>query len=843
MKPSFNEQSSATKIELLAIVSACFYVLFTLIPDSHSLMVAWYWVLFWQIGLFCPILWLLSLLIKNKLETLNNRLDWIVFLLVIGLIISSFFAEFPEKSYWYTLNFLSLIAGLYALKSYLNNPQKRYKYLIKQGCLNLAFIAISLFLWITQTFLPELARLEKLKQLGINVKYDFSVLELRNWAPIGHQNYVAGYLILCLPLLVGLSFLEKGSRRWVWISGIVLGLIDLYMTSSKAGWLGLIVMSFVSLTIAFCYSSLSRRWIVIGGLGTFIAIVVAIFTNNRLANFIQASLKGNGGGELAFRLINIDIGWHMGISKPWTGIGLGGVPLLYQKYRPVWAGGESELMYQLHSTPAQLWAELGIWGILPIVAAIALLIHLLRNWLNKIKNTEYSDRVFIWVIYASFCGYGIVSLTDYQLDNICISGTLVIYLACLATIFGREGAGSREQGAGSRGSTYPTSKKHVFGFVGIGIVVAVVIWLFPIHRAWQLSSEGFIALANKDINTFAKNLTQARKLAPWEPYYPAQLGWNLGDIALQTKDPQQQNQLLQAAIAELQASIKIAPDREFEHSNLGWLLLARDPLAASQSFARSARLTPAKRGVFFGLGLSLLSAGKADLGIEALALEGLRHPLFITSPIWRSPALKTIYPQVLQTMTRRYGELLAKEPDNAYWHLCRGSLYWWGGNFQAASEDWQKYGNAIAKLVLSVTENKNIEANLTQTSSATEAIVKAWLNTNERSDFIEQAWITPTQTAITPPTLQKISAEMAVAPSFDRWLKDNTLIQQYRLERSGFGVVSRHIDGVQPTDFYFVVDNIPVKTWFAELFPEVTYQPELDLTLQPERDRLLAKIF
>jgi uncharacterized protein involved in response to NO len=855
MKPTLNELSNATNIELLAFLTACFYVFFTLLPDSHSLMVAWHWVFVWQIGLLCPIFWLLSLLFQKKLTYLNNHLDWIVFAIIIGLIISGLFAQFTNQARWYSLPTLSFISTLYALNHTFSNSQKRERLLIKQGYLNLAFIVISLFLWTTQTFIPELIRLEKLKQLGINLNYDFSVLELRNWAPIGHQNYVAGYLILCLPLLVGLSIIHKGRQRWLWISGVGLGLIDLYTTSSKAGWLSLIVICVLGMAIALFDGSISRRWVLAGGMGISFTIAIVFLTNNRLLNFIQASFQFNGGGELAYRIINANIGWQMGMSKPFTGIGLGGVPLLYQKYRPVWAGGESELIYQLHSTPAQLWAELGIWGIVPATCAIAILIYLLYNWFGNQEKTDKSDRVFVWVIYASFCGYGIVSLTDYQLDNIGISATLIIYLACLAKIFSvgtriptygkslHEWVHSAEETSQRKITPERVkSQQQVFGFVGVGIVLAVIIWLIPIHRAWQLSYNGFVALANKDINTFVKNLSEAQKLTPWEPYYPDRLGWNLGEIALQTKQPQQQADLLQMAIVQLQASIKIAPDREFSHSNLGWLLLNRDPKAASQAFANSVRLTPAKRGVFFGLGLSLLEAGKVDLATEAMALEALRHPLFITSPIWRSPGLKDIYPQVWQIMTRRYGELLAKDPSNQYWHQCRGSLYWWDGNFQAASADWHEYGNATAKLVLAIAEGKNSESNLASVSPATAAIVKAWLNPSVRSQSIEQAWIATAQTPIPIQTQEKISAQMSASPTFDRWLKDNTLIQQYRFKREGFGVVSRHIDGVQPSDFYLVVDNLPVKSWFAELFPEVKYQPEIDLALQPLREQLLSRL-
>ena len=79
------EISNAGKLWLM--LTTGFYVMFTLVPDSHSLMVQWPWVAFWQIGLLCPIIWLLSLIWHHRrLKLLGNGLDWVVGIATIGLI-------------------------------------------------------------------------------------------------------------------------------------------------------------------------------------------------------------------------------------------------------------------------------------------------------------------------------------------------------------------------------------------------------------------------------------------------------------------------------------------------------------------------------------------------------------------------------------------------------------------------------------------------------------------------------------------------------------------------------------------------------------------------------------
>lgn len=181
---------------------------------------------FWQTGLLCLVFWLLAILwSQRKIQALGNGLDWVVGLTLIGLIISTLFAQFPNQARWYAWAALCMLAALYCLNHWLCTPKRRYQLLVKQGYLNIAFIIVSLTLWTTQTLLPQLARLNTFKQYGVNLSFDFSVLELRNWAPLGHQNYVAGYLLLAIPLLVSLSILETSKKRWLWFSGGRIGII------------------------------------------------------------------------------------------------------------------------------------------------------------------------------------------------------------------------------------------------------------------------------------------------------------------------------------------------------------------------------------------------------------------------------------------------------------------------------------------------------------------------------------------------------------------------------------------------------------------------------------------
>ncbi|GFE67715.1 O-antigen ligase family protein [Chroococcus sp. FPU101] len=809
------EISNAGKLWLM--LTTGFYIMFTLVPDSHSLMVQWPWVAFWQIGLLCPIIWLLSLIWHHRRLKLLGGLDWVVGIATIGLIFSILGTEFKPQAFWNVWAVLGGFGALYALFQWIGNSQQRYQLLVKQGYLNLAFIVISFFLWLTQTVFPEISRLNALQASGVNIPFDFTVLELRNWAPLGHQNYVAGYLLLALPLLVALAILQP-NRRSLWCIGVVLGIINLYTTSSKGGWLGLLGLLGSGLMILIFKSRLPRRWLGIAGVSSLTVLLMFIFSNNRLRQTFANLTSGEGSNELAYRWINTNVGWMMGSSHPFTGIGVGNVPLAYQKYRPIWAGQESELIYQLHSTPVQLFAEMGVWGILTMIGAIVWLIHNLIRY----RSTNTTDDILLWSLVSGLFAYVLMSLTDYQLDNIPVSGTLIIYFAVIASLFS-----SKKQ------FSHPMP---VF-YTGLGLTIAVIIWLIPIHRAWQLSNQGFFALNQDRVDAFRASLAQAQKIAPWEPYYPYQLGWNIGNLAYTTQNPQERQKLLSESVTWFEKGNTASPYQEFGKSNLGWLLLSSSPTEATKAFTQSIQLIPAKQGNFYGLGLSLLRQNKIELGIDAIAFEAIRHPLFITSPIWRSKGMQPLYRPVVERMYSIYDKLLQNpSSDLLKSNLLQscGALSWWIGDYAKARQDWDKNGTSLSQELLALSEGKPALSN--------HLIVQAFNQPNSRMTLLRQAWIIENKEDLPTSLEPQLLASMASSKNFIQWLKENPPILQYRNQRAGFGVNSRHIDGIQPYDYYPIVENLALATWFSEVFPNPKYFPELDLALQPLHQELLKKL-
>lgn len=840
--PTPSDKVAATQSRsLLGILCLGLYILFTLMPDSHSLMVAWPWVFVWQLTWLCPVLWLVGQLWqRSPIPRLQHGLDWLAALAVIGLLLSTVLAAFPNQARWYTGAALGGIAALYCINAWSQTPLRRQRLLVTQGIVSVGFIVTSLFLWTSQTLLPELNRLQSLQQAGVQASYNFSTLELRNWAPFGHQNYVAGYLVMALPLLFGLG-LTHPRWRWGWFGSFGLGLIDLYTTSSRGGWLGFLVAGCYLGIVLFRQKGLNRRWLIGKTFASLGIVLVLVFANNRLSSQISNFWQGRSGGDMAYRLITHVAGWNMGLQQPITGMGAGSVPLAYQAYRPHWAGLEAEHAYQLHGTLPQIWAELGLVGMVPFVLLLAWLIW--QGWRHLTQPKAASSNLLPQSLLAGLLGYSLVSLTDYQLDNIGISGFIIISLGCLAAFIRTANEAGSAQANASSGK-----RTRLAAGVLLGIVLAFGISVVPIHAAWQLSNQGFFALNQQEIDLFRKHLGDAQAKTPWEPYYSYQLGWNLGEMGLKTKDPKLRNDLIQTATQHFIQGNQATPDQEFGHTNLAWLHLQTDPRKATQEFVQSAELVPAKRGVFFGLGLSLLGQGQTELAVQAMTLECLRNPIWITSPAWQSPPLTSIYDKVLANLEQTYNQLLQGHQHlddlNTHLHQGRGSLQWWRGNFEAAQADLDIYGSPLSRTLLEVAKVKPgapIEVP-PALSAASHHIIQAWTTPEQRSSLVAKAWLTGTHTSDTTQLVQITLDSMQKAQTFQEWLQDYPIVRQYHRQRAGFGVLSRHTDGPNPTDFFRVIDNVVMTEILKDMMPVPKYFPDLDRALQERRNALLSEV-
>lgn len=187
------------------------------------------------------------------------------------------------------------------------------------------------------------------------------------------------------------------------------------------------------------------------------------------------------------------------------------------------------------------------------------------------------------IAFLALAGYAIFSLTDFQLDIPVFAAAVAALAALLA------------------GTGKPVTPPARLGLALAALgASAMIIGLGDRDPAPALNAEA-LQLATRD----STGLTQARE--------------------------------------RLEASLRLDPDQEIAHFNLGWLLLLADqPAEAELHFRQAAQLVPDRGGVYLGIGLARLNRGDQSGASRALALECVNDPHFLASPWWNESALAAL---------------------------------------------------------------------------------------------------------------------------------------------------------------------------------------------------------
>lgn len=803
---------------ILVFFALLLYFLVTLIPDLHSPnliltphLIAFPFVLWWQGGLvLMVVLFLLRLYPQDRnFYLFGQGVDRWVLALIALVIISSLVAEFKNQAIWQGGILLSFITIGYSLWQHLKITEKPISLLKLQGLLQLAYIFDSLVLWFWHRFLPYVNQLANLNKEGIKTVFDLSSINLHNDLPSGDSNYVAGYLILALPLLFILGLTEKGLWQTIGFLGFILGLIDLYLTSSWAGFIGFGVM-----TIGFLIFLFLRSRLTLGA--SILSIMPLLFiglSNSYIRSVLVALISGQSHQEFIYRSIAHATGIAIIKSNWLLGAGIGSTPLLYQKFRPEWAFNQAEMDFQLHSLPLQVFSELGIGGLLLILWGISLGLGFILRL--KHQYQIYRDSLLIAII-----SYGALSFFDYQLDVIGISISLLIYIITLFYTADRSE------------KIFPFKYRKLNALFGWFLLLGGVIWLTPINMAWYLSSQAFLQLRpyqnselipDRVFNDFKTKLIRAQEFAPWETYYSNQIAWHLGKMALDDADQNvsQKNQTL--ALEFFQKSIQGNPYQEFSYHQAAWILnkIGGDAKALPL-FEQALTLLPHRASLNFGRGLTLLRQGKNDEGIQSIVQECFYHPLFITSPLWRSQQLQGLYASVMTEL----GKLYQTQKQD----LNLAVLNWWLGKPGAIGE-LRSVKQPIASLLADIIEDKRerLQKIIEQPTSAREMVISAWYNPSKRKELLNKAWILRVGVSDSNQSIvEALSARMNNSNSFDQFLRSplplfTPLNQKEHRQRLGFGIMSRHIDGPDPYDLFVIEENRILAQFWLDLFPEPSF--------------------
>jgi uncharacterized protein involved in response to NO len=641
------------------------YLLFLWLDFSYMNMTRWPWAPILSGGLLVAAGWGIWQLrsLSKPYRGLGNGLDWAALVWVIALVASTIFSHVPHRSHWYLTMALSYIAALYALSNWLDTKKKIESLTVFLVGSSLFFSCNSSFRYVFEKWLPL---------RGKNIDPGLMLNNL----PLGHQNFVAGFLVLTLPVAVGVAFYYKDWRRWLGISTTVIGLIVMVSTGSRGGFLGLGAALVLSIVFALIIDwSWKKVKLGIGSLLILLSLVgILINLNGNFRYRVGAIFTGQD-----LNILSRNWAWSVGLKEwqdnPWFGVGIGANPYTFEPYQQGMKQYPWSYMVfqQLHNSWVQIGAELGTLGQIAILVTLGILIRSIWNLYKDSQLTTLSIAVFCGLI-----GYGAMSLTDYQLEVPAVPMTLLI-LGSLVASFSQN---LRVV------DSWPENVRKGGTLVGISSLAAAVAILIPTHRALYESNVGFAAYQKGDVPSFYEHLVNAVALNIDDAYYPLQLSLVMQKQGMVQQDLKQQEELYKrGAFWGEKAARRLRIT--YTHENAGWAYIHLQKYEeAEKSFRETLKINPtSKNSAYLGLAASLLKQkSKREEGIAALAKYLFMNPEFFRDKTWENGnSLPDYFLPATDKLLTLYDRLLSTYPKDIDLLYNKAMVYYVRGEYSKAS--------------------------------------------------------------------------------------------------------------------------------------------------------------
>lgn len=626
---------------------------------------------------------------------------------------------------------------------------------------------------------------------------------VRNDHPFGHSNYTAGAMLLVLPWLAYAAWQARGLRRFAWGLAMLVALLALLTTSSRAGVAALGATVVLLVGYALVRAPWTPRVKLLVALAAAILLSLAVAANPRLRELAL----GGGWSEVALesntqRSAMLEAGLRLGAARPFTGWGPGAVPLAYPGIRAQLSGGVDNVL-QLHNTPAQLWATLGGPGVL---ALLLLLAATIRRY-AVVARTPTPPHL---TAASSLLAYGLFALTDHQLDLPVFNVLLVINLALL---FQAETATTPTTSFPRRTATWL-----------IIAALLVPLWLTVRDlRARYAYEQALDAFAAGRTESGEAHLAVAAARAPADPYYRHQLAGSLLQQRAASSDPATRDRLGAAAAEQLRLSLAAGCFQEYAHFNLAWLALESGaPRLAVVHFRATLAHAPHRGGVYFGLGLALRATQENAAAVRAFALEWINDPSAATSPLWDHPDFALFRPGVEREANAILAELGPTHPSAdgiaELWS-------WWRTGGTPPSRGCTREGTDFIATLTAIDRQAPLPPDAA--SYPWGRLLQIWRQTP--ADFSPLAPRDPAFAA----TLAR-RAGRHPAPDVHGFFTagpegESNLLVETRPARSGYGVLALHPDGPVLTDLYVKPSHRLVSTFASTVFPPKGWLPAREL--------------
>jgi len=465
------------------------------------------------------------------------------------------------------------------------------------------------------------------------------------FSTLGRSNYLAGYLVLIIPITVGR--LTHTSWNWQRVGLIVLIVaqgIALLLSRSRSGWLTLVAIMVIGLITLGVLQHSPRcciAGVVLGGIAFGILLVLNLHLPVDLPELLRqnplierlSTLHITDTGSLAARLTI----WRTSLSligqRPFLGYGPGTFTLAFARIYPpelVYYQGRETMVDHAHNLWLNLGVESGIPGILAMLA-----LNLSVWWLgirHLVALERPSAQFHQLALLLALLGNALVDLTQPP-----TAATLVITWTFYSLILP---APMLEKKRGSsRGRATPRSRLIVVLIAVVGTLICIGFCLRPVLAEHRL------AYGLKNGNPGA--IAQAQTLMPQQDEYFHQVGRFMAELQTERGFVSAESQFLHA--------IELCPAQPLYWADLGTLYLAWASYDASM-------LDKAEDAFQHALSVN---------GNQTLWLRGLGRVYFLRSE-WKQS----------ESVLRKIVSLDATDAQ-AYMQL--GDLYYVQGHFSEAA--------------------------------------------------------------------------------------------------------------------------------------------------------------
>lgn len=233
---------------------------------------------------------------------------------------------------------------------------------------------------------------------------------LRGYGLAPHPNILGGILAALLLPMTAVFLGENGRRRWLWAAAILAGLAGLFVTFSRAAWLGIVVAGLIFLARLLRQSDTRHYTRLIWPLALISFLLLAGFMGTQrqllLSRFAQTGNPQEIRSINERRTLN-EITMRAIAEHPWRGLGAGQLSYYIDEITITVPGVQAQ---PAHNMPLLLTAELGLLGggvWLWLMAA-----PLVIAWQRRSHFTLWA-----WSLTAALLIFAITDLFDFYSWN------------------------------------------------------------------------------------------------------------------------------------------------------------------------------------------------------------------------------------------------------------------------------------------------------------------------------------------------------------------------------------------------------------------------------------------